>query len=120
MSLCYLSVVISIVAGVNLYDVDDYYLDEIIITTAFSSVSNDDLNILLNGNLHVPVPDLIVSLSLCLTDVSETSQASTGDSSITTTLSSVSNDDLNILSNGNLHIPVLDLIVSLSLCFRHF
>ena len=49
---------------------------DISITTALSSVSDDDLNILLNGNLHVPVPDLIVSLLLCLTDVSETSQVS--------------------------------------------
>ena len=45
MSLCYLSVVISIVAGVNLYDVDDYYFN---------------LNILSNGNLYIPVHDLIV------------------------------------------------------------
>ena len=81
--------------------------------------------------LHIPVHDLIVSLSLCLTDASETSQATTGDnsvpvpdltvspplrptdvsqspeastgaSSIATTFFSVAKDDLNILSNGNI------------------
>ena len=51
--------------------------------------------------LQIPVYDLIVFLLLCLAGASETFQASTGDNSTTTPLSSVLKDDLNLLSNGN-------------------
>ena len=63
MKFCYYSAVISIIAGVNLFDVDDYYIDEIIITTVFPRVP-DDLNISLNSN-SMYLSDSLVSLLLC-------------------------------------------------------